>query len=107
VEPRGGQERLVRQPRETLRTHLHARAVDAIKRYAIVRLHRSPPGEALLLEVYLWAEEASGSDAFADLTESRLSESLEARPASRRIATRSASWFRAGLCVPYWALSAR
>ncbi len=51
----------------SLLLRLQAKAVDTLKRRAIARLHRHASGEALLLEIYLWAEEAAGSGAFADL----------------------------------------
>ena len=143
ADPQGGQKGIARGP---LLGRLQAQAVDSIKRHAIARLHRSPSGEALLLELYLWAEEAAGSGAFADLTdldcppwlravlerhtseEDRHAVLLRERLAKigavprrprvgplsrwklarlRQVAKRSASSFRAGLCVPYLTLAWR
>jgi hypothetical protein len=46
---------------------LQAHLVAAIKRRAIARLHRTPAGEALLLRIYLWAEEGVELEGLADL----------------------------------------
>jgi hypothetical protein len=46
---------------------IQAFLVDAIKRRAIARLHRTASGEALLLRIYLWAEEGVEVEGLVDL----------------------------------------
>ena len=46
---------------------LQAHLVDAIKRRAIARLHRTVAGERFLLRIYLWAEEGIEAEGLADL----------------------------------------
>jgi hypothetical protein len=44
-----------------------ARGVERVKRRAIRALHQTPRGEALLLQIYLWAEEGAESEALGEL----------------------------------------
>jgi rubrerythrin len=59
-----------------------ARLVDRIKRRAIRRLHRSPRGEARLLQIYLWAEE--GAEAEVPSAPAWLRDQLAAHVADER-----------------------
>lgn len=52
----------------TVARRAQAFLVDRIKTRAIVDLHRTARGEALLLEIYLWAEEGGEGDLLSKLT---------------------------------------
>jgi hypothetical protein len=77
---------------------MQARIVGAVKRRAVLALHATPHGEALLLNLYLWAEEGAEGAVLTDALAGSLPAWLAANVARHaRDEERHAAWLRARL----------